>query len=125
MKTGSQPSHLWKEKNQGWEFTHSLIAHLLIRSSLIRSFAHLLIAHSLVRSFRSNQMSHCEHFAQIAQDKWATVSKSLRSIRGNEQTWAICLDRSEEMSDVSKSLILLTKKWANEQFAQKNLAKKI
>ena len=49
---------------QGWEFTHSLIAH---------------------RSFRSNQMSDCEWFVQIAQDKWATVSKSLRSLTKNEQ----------------------------------------
>ena len=35
---------------QGWEFVHLLIAHLLICS------------------FRSNQMSDCERFAQIAQD---------------------------------------------------------
>ena len=41
----------------------------LIRSSLIRSFAHPLIAHSLICSFRSNQVSDCEPFAQIAQDK--------------------------------------------------------
>ena len=29
----------------------------------------LLIRSSLIRSFRSNQMSNCEQFAQIAQDK--------------------------------------------------------
>ena len=80
-------------KKQGWEF------------------AHLLIAHSLIRSFRSNQMSDCERFAQIAQDKWATVSKSLRSLRGNE--------RSERIAHFAP------KKLANEQFAQKTLAKKI
>ena len=34
----------------------------------------LLICSSLIRSFRSNQMSDCEGFAQIAQDKWATMS---------------------------------------------------
>ena len=56
----------------------------------------------LIRSFPSNQMSNCEQFAhgcsgpseemsdheriaQVAQDKWATVSNSLRSLRGNEQ----------------------------------------
>ena len=49
-------------ENQGWEFSHSLIC-----------------------SFRSNQMSNCERFAQIAQDKGATVSESLRSLRGNER----------------------------------------
>ena len=39
----------------------------------------------LIRSFRSNQMSNHERIAQVAQDKWATVSNSLRSLRGNEQ----------------------------------------
>ena len=57
-------------------------------------------------------MRDCEQFAQIAQDKWATVSESLRSFRGNERPGAICSGCSEEMSDVSKSLISLTK---NEQ----------
>ena len=32
-----------------------------------REFAHSLIAHSLICSFRSNQMSNCKRFAQIAQ----------------------------------------------------------
>ena len=60
------------KKWQGWEFAHSLIAH------------------SLIRSFRSNQMSDCEQFARIAQDKWAIVSESLRSLKTNERLWAIC-----------------------------------
>ena len=55
---------------QGWEFAHSLIAHSLT---------------SLICSHRSNQMSYCERFAQIARDKWATVSDLLRSLRINEQ----------------------------------------
>ena len=42
-------------------------------------------------------------------DKWATVSESLRSLRGNEGSWAIRSGRSEEMSDVSELLISLTK----------------
>ena len=54
-------------------------------------------------------MSDCERIAQIAQDKWATVSESLRSLKTNERPWAIRSGRSEEMSDVSKSLISLTK----------------
>ena len=68
---------------------------------------------------RSNQISNCEQFVQIAQDKWATVSKSLRSLRGNERSWAknerpwvIRSSRSEEMS-----------KWAI--LRSKMLAKKI
>ena len=69
----------------------------------------MLIRSSLINSFRSNQMSDCERFAQIAQDKWATLSELLRSLRGNEQLWAIRSGRAEEMSNVSESLILLTK----------------
>ena len=67
------------------------------------------MAHLRIHSFPSNQMSDCERFAQISQDKWATVSKWLRSLRGNEQLWAIRSGRSEEMSDVSELLISLTK----------------
>ena len=59
-------------------------------------------------------MSDCEQFAQIAQDKWATVSESLRYLRGNEQSWVFRSGHSEELSDESKSLILLTK---NEQIS--------
>ena len=62
----------WEKRtyNQGWEF------------------AHLLIVHSLIHSFRSNQMSDCEGFPQIAQNKWATVSELLRSLKTIEQPWA-------------------------------------
>ena len=54
---------------------------------------------SLICSFRSNQMSDCERFAQITQDKLATVKELLRLLRGNEQPWAILSGRSEEMSE--------------------------
>ena len=57
---------------QGWEFAYSLIAHSLI-------------AHSLIRSNLSGQMSECERFAQVAQDKWANVSDSLRSLGTKER----------------------------------------
>ena len=62
-----------------------------IAHSLIRAFAHLL------KSLRTNkqmwaicsgcsgQMSDWEHIAQVAHDKWANLSNSLRSIRTNEQ----------------------------------------
>ena len=71
---------------QGWEFAHSLIAHSLI-------------AHSLIRSNRSGQMSKCERFAQVAQDK-----------RANERiAWFFWANRSFSLS--------LTK---NERFAKKN-----
>ena len=46
----------------------------------ICSFAHLLIS-----SDSLDQMSDCERFAQIALDKWATVSEPLRLLMTNEQ----------------------------------------
>ena len=51
-----------------------------------------------IRLDRSRQMSDREQIAQVAQRKWATVSKSLRSLKTNEQPWAIRSGRSEEMS---------------------------
>ena len=46
------------------------------------------------RSGRSEEMSDCEWIAQVAQDKWATVSKLLRWLMTNEQPWAIHSGRS-------------------------------
>ena len=86
---------------QGWEFAHSLIAHLLICS------------------LPSNQMSDCERFAQITQDKWATVSKWLRSLKTNEQPWANGSGRSWQKSDRERFAQVAHDKWANELFAQK------
>ena len=67
------------------------------------------------RSFHSNQMSD--------------VSNSLISLTKNERPWAICLGRSEEMSDHERIAQVGHQKWANEwiahfwtkneQFAQK------
>ena len=36
-------------------------------------------------SGRSEKMSEREQITQVALDKWATISDSLRSLRGNEQ----------------------------------------
>ena len=57
---------------QGWEFAHSL--------SSLKSNERLWA----ICSNRSRQMSDPEQIAQVAQDKWATLSDSLRSLRGNE-----------------------------------------
>ena len=65
----------------------------------------------LIRSFRSNQMSDCEWFAQIAQDKSATVSESLRLLRGNEWPWANCSGRLEKRSDYERSAQVTQDKW--------------
>ena len=63
----------------------------------------------LIRSDRSNQMSNCEQFTQIAQVKWVTVSESLRLLISKEQLWANCSGCLPKMSNVSESLRLLTK----------------
>ena len=69
---------LWIQEGKNLKLTTEKpglgICSSLIRSSLIRSF----------RSFYSNQMSDCERFSQIAQDKWATVSEYLRYLIENE-----------------------------------------
>ena len=54
-------------------------------------------------------MSDCERFAQIAQDKWVTVSDSLRSLRENERPWA---NHSAEMSDREQIAQVTQDKWA-------------
>ena len=53
---------------QGWEFAHTLIAHALIHSLLMRSFthrscAHSLIAHALIHSLLMHSFTHrsCAH----------------------------------------------------------------
>ena len=116
---------------------HSLIrsfAHSLITHSLIHSFTHSLIhsfTHSLIHSFHSfcsfclNQMSNCERFAQIGQDKLATVSKSLMSLISKERPWANHSGPSWQMGDRERFAQVAHDKWANERFAQKILAKKI
>ena len=76
---------------QGWKFAHSLIAHLLICSDC------------------SNQMSDCDQFDQISQDKWATVSESLRSLILKERPWANHSGCSWQMKE---SLVF----WANCSF---------
>ena len=63
---------------QSQEFAHSIIAHLLIS---LKSNERLWA----ICSDRSRQMSDHELIAQVAQDKWATMSDSLRSLRGNKQ----------------------------------------
>ena len=70
----------------------------------------LLICASLICSFCSTQMSDCAQLAQIAQDKWATVSESLRSHRGNEPPWANSSGRSRQMNEWALCSKILFKK---------------
>ena len=96
---------------------------LLICSLLIRSFAHCSFAHLFIslksneqlwaiRSDRSRQMRDCERIAQVAQDKWATVSELLRSLKTNERQWVICSGRSRQMSDSEWIAQVAHHKWA-------------
>ena len=60
--------------------------HWPLRLPLTRA-GNSLIRSSLIHSFFSNQMRDFEQFAQITQDKWATVSESLRLLKTNEWSW--------------------------------------
>ena len=60
----------------------------------------------------AHQNEWCEWIAQVTDQKWATMSHSLRSLRGNEPSWAnrsCLLTKNEQMSELlnffSKSLI--------------------
>ena len=68
---------------------------------LISSFLVSDVSESL-RLLTKNEQ--CEQISQVAQQKWATMSDLLRSLRENERSWANCSGRSPKMS-----------KWANEQ----------
>ena len=99
-------------ERQGLEFAHSLIAHMLIS---LRSNERLWMIHS----DHSGQICDREWFAQVAHDKWATVSDSLRSLMKNEQIanfLSHSLIPSFEISDMNLLLRFLTK---NEWYAQK------
>ena len=97
-------------------------AKLFFRYSLPESRAgNLVLRSSHIRSFCSIQMSDCEGFSQIAQDKWATMSESLRSLKTNERPWANLSGCSWKWANVSDLLRLLK---INERFAQNILAKK-
>ena len=64
--------------------------------SIISSFLVSDVSESRI-SLKSNEQ--CEWIAQVAYQKWATMSNSLRSLRGNEQSWANCSGRSPKMSE--------------------------
>ena len=63
-------------------------------------------------------MIDCEGFAQNAQDKWATASESLRSLRGNERCEQITHFAQNKWATMSDLLSLLR---GNEGMSWKNL----
>ena len=79
----------------------------------------LRVGNFLIRSESngSNHMSNCEQFAQINQDKWVTVSESLRSLMSNEQPWVNSSSRKWQMSDCEQFAQVAHDRWTNEQIA--------
>ena len=82
--------------------------------SKLLMFAHFCflvsyVSESLI-SLKSNE--ECEWIAQVAHQKWATMSDSLRSLRGIERSWENCSGRS--FLD-KKQAIRSEIKWANSQ----------
>ena len=64
-------------------------------------------------SGRSPKMSNVSEIAQVAHQKWATVSYLLKPLTNNEQPWANCSGRSPKMSEwVNRSFFS-----ASEQFS--------
>ena len=106
---------------------------LLIRSLLIHSFCHFAqIKWALwaMHSDRSRQISDLEWIALVAQRKWATVSDSLRWLRGNDRCERIAHFAHQKwvtMSNLLRSLRgnerceriahFAHQKWANEWIA--------
>ena len=82
------------------------------------------LAHSLIHSNRSGQMSKCEQFAQVAQDKWVNVSNSLRSLRTNEQLWVNRSDRSGQMNNCERIAQVTHDSWANVSDSHRSLSTK-
>ena len=77
---------------------------------LISSFLVSDVSESLI-SLKSNE--RCERITHFAHQKWATMSNSLRLLRGNEQSWANCSGCSPKISKwVNCSFF-----WANRSFA--------
>ena len=103
---------------------------LLIRSLLIHSFCHFAqIKWALwaMHSDRSRQISDREWIALVAQRKWATVSDSLRWLRGNDRCERIAHFAHQKWATMSNLLRSLRgnerceriahfahQKWANE-----------
>ena len=80
-----------------------------MKDSLIPSF--LVNESELLRLLTKKEW--CEWIAQVSHQKWATMSNSIRSLRGNERSWANRSGCSLKMSEwVDRSFF-----WANRSFA--------
>ena len=89
---------------------NSLIAHFLISlKSNDRLWA--------IGSDRSRQLSDCERIAQVAQDKWGTVSEWLRSLMTNEGFAQVAHDKWANCSFLLRKSLTCSFLWANRLFA--------
>ena len=77
---------------------------------LIPSFLMIYVSKSL-RSLTKNE--RCEWITQVAHQKWATMSNSLRLLTNNEWPWANRSDCSQKMSKWANRSVF----WANRSFA--------
>ena len=95
-------------------------------NSLIPSFLMSDVSKSL-RALTKNE--RCEPIAQVAHQKWATMSDSLRSLTKNERPWMNRSGCSPKMSEwanhsffCKKRAIRSENRWANSQPWQKDIA---
>ena len=113
------------QKNLKSTFLVCFIYGFLYKKWANRSFPLFWWAMWVNRSGRSPKMSDREGLAQVAHQKWVTMSDLLTSLRGNEQSWANRSGRSPKMSEwVNCSFFWancsFTHFWAkNERFARK------
>ena len=75
------------------------------------------LAYCLLALWLRVRLLNCEQFTQINQDKWVTVSESLRSLMSNEQPWVNSSSRKWQMSDCEQFAQVAHDRWTNEQIA--------
>ena len=109
---------IYNLKNIYWKLSELLIfSHFLFFGERCEWFAHdrsfpLSDVSKSLRSLTKNE--RCERIAQVAHQKWVTMSISLTSLRGNEQLWANCSGCSPKMSEwVNCSFFLVNCSFAN------------
>ena len=89
------------KKKSFWKMSELLIfAHFIFFGERCERFAHnrsfpLSDVSVSLRSLTKNEQ--CEQITQVAHQKWATMSASLTSLKGNERLWANRSDRSPKM----------------------------
>ena len=91
----------WTVNGTSQFFVHHVLLELLmnIGRPSSRGLGISRVGNPLICSKLLILMSNCEQLAQIAQDKRATESESLRLLTKSEQPWAICASRPPKISN--------------------------